>query len=125
MIPLPTSTLAQIALHQDRVAPACNVGEVRWLVATGLANLTAKAAGVCAWYNARLRAVVIPAYLADMADSVEMAPTITHELTHAAQHRRLGTIRYLARKSLARRSLEAEAVAEERRAQTLLGVSVL
>lgn len=119
------STLAQIRRHQARVSPARQVDDVAWRVVGGWRGALAKSTGANAWYDAKADAVCIPAFLAGMAGDVMYAPTITHELTHAAQRQRMGLVAYLAAKTFRRSTLEAEAIAEEHRAQRILGVHVL
>ena len=102
MTPLAPSTVAQIAR-----------------------NRLAERAGATGKYSAWHDAVCVYEYQANMAGDVMMAPTWTHELTHAAQRRRIGILGYFAAKTALRHKLEAEAVAEERRAQTILKVGVL
>jgi len=111
--------------HQSRIAPARDSREVQYRVVGGWRGRMAQATGATAWYDAAADTICIPEYLADMMDSEMFAPTITHELTHAAQRKRMGLAAYLVAKTFRRSALEREAVAEEQRAQRLLGVSVL
>jgi hypothetical protein len=117
---LPQDAVEMIALHQRRVMPLRDCSSVSWLVSGRVESIAAERAGVVAWYDARRDAVVIPAYLADMAGEVVFAPTITHELTHAYQRSELGLVRYLINKLLMRHKLEAEAEREELRAVVCL-----
>ena len=110
---------------QDRVAPMRDSRSVEWRVVGGWRGEMAKRMGTNAWYDAASDEICIPEYLESMASDVMYAPTITHELTHAAQRQRMGLALYIVAKAFRRGALEAEAVAEEKRAQIILKVHVL
>ena len=122
---LPPSTLAAISRQQARVAPSRAVADVQWRVVGGWRNGLAQKTGTNAWYDAVADCVCVPAYMLDMAADTLYQPTLTHELTHAAQRERMGLAAYLVAKTFKRSALEAEAVAEESRAQKILNVHVL
>jgi len=121
---IPHGTILAISRHQARVAPLRAVVEVRWFFADGFGGRAAAATGTVAWYDAWRDAVVIPSHYESICTDALYAPTITHELTHAYQRARMGLCQYLATKVFMRSHLEDEAVREERRAETILGVSV-
>lgn len=122
---IPIPTMQYIIRHQARVAPLRSVAEVGWCIVEGWRSTMAQKTGTNAWYDAVSDCVCIPAYMAGMAADIMYQPTLTHELTHAAQRERMGLALYLISKSMMRGKLEAEAVAEEKRAQIVLGVVVL
>ena len=93
--------------------------------ATGVVDATMARSGTVAAYLAYYDVILVPsAYDSMFADDIYI-PTICHELQHAAQRNRWGFALYEFNKTFRRDMVEAEAVAEERRVQLLLGVSVL
>ncbi len=98
---------------------------VQWKRLHGWRNAWAERNGLCASYRAISNTIVVPAYWGDVSLDDMLMPTYVHELTHAAQRKRMGLAGYIAAKTFRRSALVAEAVAEEQRAQRLLGVSVL
>ena len=117
--------LANICKLQSRIAPMRDPAMVQWRIVGGARGRLAQRTGTCAWYDAVSDTINVPEYLAIMVAEAMYAPTITHELCHAAQRKRMGLPLYLLAKTFRRSAIEAEAVAEERRAQTILKVGVL
>lgn len=115
----------QLHEHQFRIHPKRDSRSVGYKVVGGWRGRIAQQRGVTAWYNVKNDEICIPEFMADMVDDVMYAPTITHELTHAAQRQRMGLVGYLLAKTFRRGKLEAEAVTEEKRAQEIMKVSVL
>lgn len=113
---------ADVALLASKLDGAEKV-DWKWL--DGPRNWIGERHGLCVSYRAVSNTVVIPRYLEPVALDDIMLPSYVHELTHAAQRERLGLALYLTAKTFRRGKLEAEAVAEEKRAQIILGVHVL
>jgi len=119
------SIVQAVATHQARISPMRPVSDVGWFWANAIASKMAQRTGICAWYDARRDAVVVPRQFKSMIADIMYAPTITHELTHAHQRKEMGLICYLMAKTFHRSNLEATAIQEEKRAQKILKVKVL